>query len=93
VPHAVTITGSRSTRHREAAEYGRLFRTYLQPFAHEDAQVYIGGAPGIDTLALDWLVEHSCVALTVVVPCTLADQPDEASDAVLEARRAQRSRW
>lgn len=91
VTHAVTVTGSRSTHHRKAAEYGRLFGSYLQPFADRDTHVYIGGAPGIDTLALDWLVERSSAALTVVVPCTLADQPDDARAAVLKtSSRAQR---
>ena len=32
MPHAVTITGSRSTSHRTQAEYGQLFDAYLQPF-------------------------------------------------------------
>jgi hypothetical protein len=33
VPHAVTITGSRHTEHREPAEYALLFDAYLRPFA------------------------------------------------------------
>lgn len=91
MPYAVTITGSRSTRHRQVSEYDRLFGAYLQPFAGRDSHVYVGGAPGIDTLALDWLVEHSPAALTVVVPCTLSDQPDEARESVVAAtRRTQR---
>jgi predicted Rossmann fold nucleotide-binding protein DprA/Smf involved in DNA uptake len=91
VPHAVTITGSRRTEHREPAEYVLLFDTYLRPFAGEGSHVYVGGALGIDTLALDWLVEHARAALTVVVPCTLADQPEPARHTVLSATgRAQR---
>jgi hypothetical protein len=91
VPHAVTITGSRRTGHRDLAEYHLLFDAYLLPFAGEGSHFYVGGAVGIDTLALDWLAEHTPVALTVVVPCTLADQPEEARQAVLSAvRRAQR---
>lgn len=75
MPHTVTITGSRCTEHREPAEYGLLFDAYLRPFADESSHIYVGGALGIDTLALDWLAEHTPAALTVVVPCTLADQP------------------
>ena len=91
MPHTVTITGSRRTRHREPAEYTLLFDAYLRPFTGEGSHVYIGGAPGIDTLALDWLAEHTPAALTVVVPCRLVDQPEEARQTVLSAtRRAQR---
>lgn len=87
MPHTVTITGSRCTEHREPAEYGLLFDAYLRPFAGENSHIYVGGALGIDTLALDWLAEHTPVALTVVVPCTLADQPEQARQTVLSATR------
>ena len=91
MPLAVTITGSRDTEHRDPAEYGLLFDAYLSPFAGEGAHIYVGGALGIDTLALDWLAEHTAAALTVVVPCTLADQPEQARQSVLRnIRRAQR---
>ncbi len=85
--HAVTITGSRHTGHRRPAEYGLLFDAYLRPFAGEGSHFYVGGAVGIDTLALDWLAEHTPAALTIVVPCTLADQPEQARQAVLSATR------
>lgn len=91
MPHTVTITGSRCTEHREPAEYGLLFDAYLRPFAGESSHIYVGGALGIDTFALDWLAEHTPAALTVVVPCTLADQPEQARQTVLSAtRRTQR---
>ncbi len=89
--HAVTITGSRSTGHRTSIEYGQLFGAYLRPFAGTGSHVYLGGAVGIDTLALDWLAQHAPVALTVVVPCTLADQPEQARQTVREtAHRVER---
>ena len=87
MPHAVTITGSRCTEHREPAEYGLLFGAYLRPFADQDSNIYVGGALGIDTLALDWLAEHTPAALTIVVPCRLVDQPDQARQSVLSAIR------
>lgn len=86
--HAVTITGSRYTGHRAAAEYQLLFDAYLRPFAGKGSHFYVGGAAGIDTLALDWLAEHTPAALTVVVPCTLADQPESARQTVLSATRS-----
>ncbi|MGH3977568.1 MAG: hypothetical protein ACRDRZ_00975 [Pseudonocardiaceae bacterium] len=85
MPHAVTITGSRCTGHREPAEYALLFDAYLRPFADEGSHVYVGGAPGIDTLVLDWLAGHTPAAVTIVVPCRLADQPEEARQTVLSA--------
>lgn len=87
MPHAVTITGSRRTEHREPAEYGLLFDAYLRPFASGGSHIYVGGAVGIDTLALAWLAEHTPAALTVVVPCTLADQPEQARQTVLRVTR------
>jgi hypothetical protein len=45
----------------------------------------------IATLALAWLAEHTPTVLTVVVPGTLADQPEQARQTVLRAtRRAER---
>lgn len=85
VPYAVTITGSRHTEHRKPAEYWLLFDAYLEPFVGKGSYVYVGGALGIDTLALDWLVERTEAALTVVVPCTLADQPEHARQTALSA--------
>ncbi|MPZ67291.1 MAG: hypothetical protein GEU83_17900 [Pseudonocardiaceae bacterium] len=90
MPHAVTITGSRRTGHRTATEYRMMFDAYLQPFAGPGSHVYLGGAEGIDTLALDWLAQHGRAALTVVVPCTLGDQPDQARQTVREAARRAR---
>lgn len=78
----VTITGTRSTGHRAAADLAEAFDAYLRPFANADAHFYVGGAAGIDTLALNWLAEHTSAAVTVVVPCTVADQPDVAAAAI-----------
>ncbi len=80
---AVTITGTRTTGHRPHGDYTRLFSTYLAPFATDDATVvYLGGAKGIDSLALAWLAEATPAQLVVVVPGTLAQQPDAARSAV-----------
>ncbi|MBB5157964.1 DNA-protecting protein DprA [Saccharopolyspora phatthalungensis] len=63
-------------------QFAELFRCYLAPFSSPNAHVYLGGAIGIDTEALVWLAEHTRVALTVAVPCVLADQPEDAVNAV-----------
>lgn len=91
VRDVVTITGSRHIEHRDPAEYAPLFDAYLRPFAGHDSRFYVGGALGIDTLALAWLAENTSAALTVVVPCLLVDQPEQARQAFLAAaRRAKR---
>ncbi|WP_447005152.1 hypothetical protein ACRAKI_00925 [Saccharothrix isguenensis] len=76
----ITITGTRSISDEDDDRLQALFRDYLLPFA--TAHFYIGGAVGIDTATLDWLAEHTSATLTVVVPCTVADQPQPASSSI-----------
>ncbi|MFF2405998.1 hypothetical protein [Streptomyces sp. NPDC058092] len=61
-----------------------LFATYLGAFAH--SAFYIGGAKGIDSWALLWLAESTCADITIVVPGTVAQQPQEARQAVAHTR-------
>jgi predicted Rossmann fold nucleotide-binding protein DprA/Smf involved in DNA uptake len=86
VPNAVTITGTRSTKHRDLADYRDLFGAYLAPFALPGVRFYIGGASGIDSMALLWLANESTSLITVTVPATLADQPSDGRLAVATAR-------
>ncbi|GAA1009404.1 hypothetical protein Aple_046280 [Acrocarpospora pleiomorpha] len=86
MPKSLTITGSRSTQHRELSEYRDLFAAYIGPFAVPDSHFYLGGASGIDSLALLWLSDNTSARLTVVVPATLADQPADARHAVATVR-------
>jgi hypothetical protein len=78
VARHVTITGTRSVPAESEAQLCVLFDDYLQPFVGPDAHFYLGGAAGIDTAALDWLAERTQASLTVVVPCTVTDQPAAA---------------
>jgi hypothetical protein len=75
----VTITGSRSTGHRSPEHFQKLFSLYLAPFAHRESHFHVGGAVGIDTLTLSWLAANTRSSITVVVPCTVESQPQEAS--------------
>lgn len=77
----VTITGARSVTAAEAS-LADAFTDYLRPFATVDAHFYLGGAAGIDTAALEWLATHTQAMLTVVVPCTVADQPATAAETI-----------
>ena len=90
MPDSVTISGTRSTSHHPDGWFTALFERYVKPFVDADVHVYVGGAPGIDTLALRWLTELACIRITVVVPARLADQPIEARDAVAGALRDER---
>jgi predicted Rossmann fold nucleotide-binding protein DprA/Smf involved in DNA uptake len=86
VPRAITITGTRATGHRPPEEYGAMFADYLAPFAHEATHFYLGGASGIDSLALLWLTAETNSEISVVVPGTVAEQPPDARQAVTTAR-------
>jgi predicted Rossmann fold nucleotide-binding protein DprA/Smf involved in DNA uptake len=86
MPLSAAITGTRQTGHRELAWFGDLFGAYLRPWATPDAQVYIGGARGVDSLSLLWLAGNSRSRITVVVPGTVAQQPAEARQAIERCR-------
>ncbi|WP_318202980.1 hypothetical protein [Streptomyces sp. SCL15-4] len=86
MPLAAAITGTRQTGHRELAWFGYLFRTYLAPWAADDAHFYIGGAKGIDSLTLLWLAGHTQSRITIVVPGTVTQQPAEARQAIARCR-------
>ncbi len=79
---SVAITGPRSIGDQAEQRLDRLFDDYLRPFAGPEAHFYLGGAIGIDTAALNWLAEHTPTTLTVVVPCTVSDQPADAADSI-----------
>ncbi|QDQ16298.1 hypothetical protein FH965_13350 [Streptomyces spectabilis] len=82
----VAVTGTRNTEHRGLVEYTDLFRDYLGPFASPGAHFYVGGAKGIDSMALVWLADHTSAAITVVVPGRLDQQPVEAQQAIARTR-------
>lgn len=90
MPQAVTITGTRSTGHRELGEYRALFEEYIRPFALPGVRFYLGGATGIDSLALLWLGGETDTALTVVLPARFADQPADARHAIVTVRESGR---
>ncbi|MFD6585465.1 hypothetical protein ACFWED_01125 [Streptomyces anulatus] len=85
IMRTITITGTRRTGHKTLAEYADLFEQYLGPFAPA-AHFYIGGATGIDSLALLWLADQTSAPITIVAPGTMGQQPDEARGAVARSR-------
>jgi hypothetical protein len=85
-PSAVTITGTRSTAHRDLEDYAALFGIYIRPFALPGTRFYLGGATGIASIALQWLAWETPADLHVVVPGRLEDQPADARHAVAMVR-------
>lgn len=92
MPTAITISGTRSTEHRADTDYFRVFADLVAPYTQPGTAVrfYLGGAPGIDTLGLRWLAEQTRATLTVVVPATVAAQPEPAREAIRAAGLAGR---
>lgn len=80
----VAITGTRNTGHRTLDGYAQIFADYLGPFA--DAHFYIGGAKGIDSLALLWLAGNTKARNTIVVPGRVDQQPADARQAIARSR-------
>ncbi|MET7870409.1 DNA-processing protein DprA [Streptomyces cyaneofuscatus] len=85
IMRTVAITGTRETSHKPFTEYVDLFEQYLGPFA-QAAHFYIGGAVGIDSLALLWLAGQTSASITIVAPGTMSQQPVEAREAVARTR-------
>lgn len=83
---SIAVTGSRDLGSRSKADVIGAFESFLLPFAHAGVHWVLGGAAGIDTMALDWLtgLDHPGDRL-VVVPVTVADQPREAQLSIKEA--------
>ncbi|MGW7087477.1 hypothetical protein ACWGH2_28825 [Streptomyces sp. NPDC054871] len=80
IMRTVAITGTRNTGHHTLDEYAALFADYLGPFS--DGHFYIGGAKGIDSLALLWLAGNTSAQITIVVPGRLDQQPADARQAI-----------
>lgn len=80
---SVTVSGTRAVQdeHRCRAAFDR----WLAPFVPPPTIVHVGGAVGIDTFALLWLMGRPGLEVRVVVPKTAADQPPPAHAAIQEA--------
>jgi hypothetical protein len=77
---AIAITGIRAIDPNTA--YGLVFDQYLRPFATPHTRFFLGGAEGIDTEALAWLVANTQSTATIAVPNTLAAQPESAQEVI-----------
>jgi hypothetical protein len=88
----IAVTGTRQVEGRLDV-LGELFEHVLTPFAQTgaaDRHWLLGGAAGIDTLALRFLAARDSGGLTVAVPVRCADQPADARAAIRQASAAGR---
>jgi hypothetical protein len=88
----IAITGTRQVESRSETLKG-LFTSVLTPFATAftpDRGWLLGGAAGVDTLALRFLAGFDSGRLTVTVPVRRADQPADAQNAIQRAQAAGR---
>lgn len=85
----IAITGTRTPGGADGALDG-WFERYLAPFDGPRTTWVLGGAAGVDTLALQWLAEHGRGDLSVAVPVTVADQPEAAGAAIRAAEASGR---
>jgi hypothetical protein len=83
----ITITGPRAMPPAAADRCEVLFERYMAPFVRNGHEFFVGGAVGIDTLALDWLATRQS-PVTVVVPATVEDQQAPADERIRHAQRA-----
>lgn len=89
----IAISGTRDTSHRPDEDFFGLFADYVRPFTRRPGiRLYVGGAVGVDALALRWLAHDTEAEITVVVPSTVARQPEPAQLAIRAAQEADRLR-
>lgn len=72
----ITITGPREVDDIDIRTFGTLFKFFLGSFDKPDVNWFVGGARGVDTIALHWLWLEGVGHVTVVVPHFIGDQPE-----------------
>jgi hypothetical protein len=87
----VAVTGTRAVPEPAPATVRTTLADHLEPYCAPDTTWLLGGAAGIDTLALTWLAERPDRGrIVVAVPVTVIAQPVVAGEAIRAARRARR---
>jgi len=82
---AVTVSGTRKTRSINPRDLAIVFRAATYVLDTDDMVWHVGGATGIDTLFLDWMVPRLQGLIHIVVPTKLEDQPQDARRAIRNA--------
>lgn len=83
----VTISGTRATTHQHRHFYQGVFGSFLFPLTKVEFNCfYVGGARGIDQLALGFLLEQQVGhRTTIVVPKKVEDQPKDVQALIFTA--------
>lgn len=90
-PLTVAVTGTRAVPDATPNTVQAALADHLGPFCAQDTTWLLGGAAGIDTLALAWLADQSARGrIVVAVPVTVAAQPAAAAAAIRAAEVAGR---
>jgi hypothetical protein len=71
----VTITGTRDTNGIRKMALRTLFFSVAKPFDSSLTTWYVGGAKGIDTEFLEWVVDNTMGRVHIVVPDIVKTQP------------------
>lgn len=91
LPLRVAVTGTRAVPDTAPEIVRAAVAAHLAPFCAPDTTWLLGGAAGIDTLALTWLAEQPDRGrIVVAVPVTVPAQPAVAVQAIDAAGRAGR---
>jgi hypothetical protein len=87
----IAVTGTRAVPEPAPDAVRLTMAGHLAPFCASDTTWLLGGAAGIDTLALSWLAERPDRGrIVVAVPVTVDAQPAVAGNAIRAAMRAHR---
>lgn len=87
----IAVTGTRAVPDTAPASVSATLADHLRPFCAPDTTWLLGGAAGIDTVALAWLAEEPARGrIVVAVPVTAAAQPAAAAAAIERANHAGR---
>lgn len=87
----VAVTGTRAVPDMAPEAVRTTMADNLAPFCAPDTTWLLGGAAGVDTLALVWLAEQpERGRIIVAVPVTVSAQPAVAAEAIHAATKAGR---
>ena len=90
-PLSIAVTGTRAVPDAAPNTVQASLADHLRPFCAQETTWLLGGAAGIDTLALAWLADRSDRGrIVVAVPVTVAAQPAAAAAAINAAEQAGR---
>lgn len=86
IKRSITITGTRQIINGEKLKLIKVFDQIFPMWNTETTTWLVGGADGVDTHALVWLLENTFGKINIVVPHTVVNQPIKARTIIENAR-------